>query len=177
MINGILTVDPGMNTGWAFWSGLATRPIEYGQITARHKGLTEDLAFLFQRFGELRKAEWNFQRVVIEYPGLWGSSAASMASAASGDLIKLAAVVGGYAAIAVRDWTAEITLISPYLWMKQMSKDAVKLRVQRATGIEERSSHVNDAIGIGLHLRNKLTVPNESRPFSTKPSPFKKEVI
>lgn len=165
---GILTVDPGMNTGWAFWSGFSVRPTEYGQVTVHHQNLSNDLTDLFRKFEALRKFNWRIQRVALEYPGAWAGSATSAASVFSGDLIKLAALVGGYAAIASRVWGAEVSLIPPHVWMKSMSKDAVKFRVQRATGIDVKSSHINDAIGIGLHLKNRLSVANESRPFVFK---------
>lgn len=156
----MLSIDPGMHTGWALWvDGTIT---DYGQITAKHKTLESDLLYLFQEFKSLLKIVLP-DSVFIEYPGVWGDSATSMASALSGDLIKLATTVGGFAALCA---PAKFHLIPPNHWKGQMSKEAVKIRVKRATGIEERSSHINDAIGIGLHILGRFQQRNATRPFS-----------
>ena len=158
----LLTVDPGMATGWAIWEGPNPRkPSIYGQIRVAHSNLETDLSELFKRFTEIQICE----RVCIEYPGIWQHSATSMVAAFSGDLIKLATIVGGFAAIAKRS-DAILTLLPPQRWKGQLSKDAIKMRVKRATGIDERSSHINDAIGIGLYLLGLLSVPNIGRPFT-----------
>lgn len=154
-----LTIDPGMHTGWALWidGGLA----EWGQITVKHKTLEADLRYAFSEFRDLVHG-LRPDQVFIEYPGVWGSSATSMASALSGDLIKLATMVGGFCSLC---YPARFHLIPPMHWKGQLNKEAVKLRVKRATQVDERSSHINDAIGIGLHIYGRFQQRNPVRPF------------
>ncbi len=157
-----LSVDPGMNTGWAHWSD--KHLVEYGQITAKHKTLSEDLVYLSEHFGQLL-LRLQPDKVYLEYPGFWGGSSTSMASLSSGDLVKLAAITGVYIGLAAA-YNALPVLITPQEWKGQMPKEGVKVRVQRALGVIERSSHMNDAIGIGLHVTGRFKVRNETRPFS-----------
>lgn len=158
----LLSIDPGMNTGWAFWD--SGRLVDYGVIKLKHQSLEVDLIHASMAYSTIFTT-WKPERVAIEYPGIWGGSTVSMASAFSGDLIKLAAMVGCYVSISME---ASIRLIPPNKWMGQLNKEAVAIRVTRATGLEIKSSHINDAIGIGLFLYNKLHVQNITKPFRTK---------
>lgn len=165
----LLTVDPGMSTGWALWDITTQGVVKYGQIRLDHVNLEADLTALFDRFRDINtsvnlRAGQSITRVCIEYPGMWQNSFTSHTSAASGDLVKLAAIVGGFAAIA-HEWQTGITLISPQRWKGQMSKEAVKARVERELGIQERSSHINDALGIGLFLFKRLNRITIVSPF------------
>lgn len=153
-----LTVDPGMNTGWALWGD--SNLLKYGQFMQKHLALEEDLKNLFNNFKNLIQ-ETKPHRVYLEYPGVWQNSYVSMAAVNSGDLLKLAAIVGGYASLS----NCSVHFISPNTWKGQLSKDAVKFRVNRSTGISEKSSHINDAIGIGLFIFKKLNQINQSKPF------------
>ncbi len=158
-----MSVDPGMNLGWAFWTDKTL--VEYDQILAKHTTLEKDLVFLFKEFEQVLYYKGPLDKVIIEYPGVWAGSQVSAAANASGDLIKLGAVVGGIAALCVA-MKAEVVFVNAGKWQGQLSKDAVKIRVRRALGIEERSSHINDAIGIGLWTQGRFKIANKSRPFS-----------
>lgn len=158
----LISVDPGMNLGWAYW--VEGDLIDYGQITAKHRTLAEDLFYLFHEFDDVA-LRLQPEKVLIEYPNVWEGSAVSAAAQASGDLLKLAAIVGGIGAISACHG-ADVAYVLPGKWKGQMGKDAVKMRVRRALGVEERSSHMNDAIGIGLWSFGKFKIANKSRPFS-----------
>lgn len=158
-----LTVDSGMNTGWAYW--VDGELINYGQVTIKHAQLASDISSMISKVRDVVLAYPDLDAAYLEYPHAWAGSATSEAASASGDLIKLGALVGVVATVIECYTSAKCSYILPYKWKGQLGKDAIKFRVARALGVDERSSHINDAIGIGLHVLGKLKIPNESKPF------------
>ncbi len=162
-MNSMMTIDPGMFCGWAYWED--GRLIEYDQITIKHKDLDKDLEDLFEQISRVFSSR-RPDRIIVEYPNMWANSATSAAASASGDLLKLAAMVGGIIACGHTSEARSVTTVLPVKWKGQLDKDAVKVRVKRALGIEEKSSHINDAIGIGLWALGNFKIENKSRPFA-----------
>lgn len=158
----MITIDPGMHTGWAYWEDGELK--DYSQTTIKHKDLIHDLGELLSAMTPII-ASYSPNRVIVEYPNMWAGSSVSAAASASGDLLKLAAMVGMIIAIAQTNG-AHVTTVLPAKWKGQLDKDAVKVRVKRALGVDERSSHINDAIGIGLWVLGRFKVENKSRPFA-----------
>lgn len=169
----MLTIDPGMNTGLALWNGDDLLAVH--QITVKHRNKAEDFQELGDQFREfLSEAGW-LDVVAIEYPGLWAGSAVSMASAASGDLMKLSVMVGVLLGSIYAEELctgAAILLPSPQDWKGQLPKEGVEMRVRRALGRSWSTTHMNDAVGIGLHILGKFTIQNSSiKAFANAPKP------
>lgn len=87
--------------------------------------------------------------VVIEYPEVWSASAKSMASATSGDLLKLASLIGCLGLTARRE--ADVLFITPARWKGQLSKEAVERRIKQVAKLDRLyyRNHVCDAVGMG----------------------------
>jgi Holliday junction resolvasome RuvABC endonuclease subunit len=158
----MISIDPGMHTGWAYWED--GELADYGQYSIKHDDLGKDLHALFQDISMLF-ARLKPDRILVEFPNMWAGSAVSAAASASGDLLKLAAMVGGIMALG-HEIGSTVSIVLPAKWKGQLDKDAVKVRVKRSLGIDEKSSHMNDAIGIGLWALGKFRIENKSRPFS-----------
>lgn len=170
----MLTIDPGMNTGLALWNGEDLLSVH--QITVKHTHNVEDFCVLAKEFEHFLWDECTcLHKVVIEYPGLWAGSAVSMAAASSGDLVKLATMVGillGVLRTVDHVGTPEILLPSPQGWKGQLPKEGVEMRVRRALGRSWSTTHMNDAVGIGLHILGKFTIQNSSiKAFANAPKP------
>jgi hypothetical protein len=175
----VLTVDTGDHTGWAFWRNVDVQePAHYGQITLPRKPTagkknamlgqlpplsanTEmQLAYMWDQFSKIPAKLMTLgmgrpKDVVLESLEHWGTDEASLAAIRSGKLFKLAYLIGGYANIA-QHWGAQVHLVKAREWKGQMDKDATKIRVRMAIGKEFGSTHVTDAIGMGLSLMGKL---------------------
>jgi len=92
--------------------------------------------------------------VVIEMPGLWGGNAVSYAASATGGLFKLAVLVGMLGNELIYD---ALVHPPPMRWKGQLSKEAVRKRLVRATGRKARwPDHVEDAVGMGISAQGRL---------------------
>lgn len=163
-LNNVLTVDCGDNTGWAFWrQGHDLRPTCHEQIALPKRAQKWDRStqfiFMWERFEELLNTlniEYGkVNDVILEGVEAWEHDKKSRASTFSGDIFKLAYLVGGYAKSAHK-YQADFHIIPARQWKGQMDKDATKERVSRVTGVYYRTSHITDAIGMGLSIMGVL---------------------
>lgn len=148
------TIDPGDNTGWAYWNG-TDKPIS-GSFTFPNgiKDRTEQISALAYTFHKLilvtLTSGKKIEEIVIEEVALWEGSLNSMTSAKRGTLFKLAYTVGAYIDRAGMN-NIPVKLVKPQSWKGQLDDEAVLLRVQLITGIECSNFHQSSAIGIGLN--------------------------
>lgn len=153
MIDKILTVDPGANTGWALWKRNISQPVAVGVFRAKGDDRIERLRDLLGRFDVVVR-EQDPERVVIEGVEFWGGSLQSVTAGKTGDLFQLAYTVGGFAGICLR-WGIPFEIIPARAWKGQMDKIAVHARIRMALG-RDYPEHTADAVGIGLSLRGEL---------------------
>lgn len=162
----VLFVDPGLGgTGWAFFPIVKTNatnapklPESSGVIHAQDKRTGErcwqscasEIVHAFS--GTL--AALRPDLIVLEYPELWSGSATSHASAASGDLFKLAFLTGQLAMAAWSVMAALPILITPAEWKGQLNKTIVLERLADY-GIKAKN-HEGDAIGMGIAAQGAL---------------------
>lgn len=158
----VLTVDTGDNTGWAYWTKRQIAPEVTGQITLpRRRGetITEQtqLQYMWTQFehGIPLQIIGKPKIVLLESLEHWSQDEASLAAIRSGKLFKLAYLIGGYASISQR-WGAELHFVKAREWKGQMTKIATELRVQKAINMKFKSSHITDAVGMGLSLMGIL---------------------
>lgn len=154
-----ITVDPGLGgTGYAVFNSEgpgAVPPADFGVLHARRGDWRARAHSLRRAFWAECQVHVPIQRIVIEFPELFASSAKSTASASKGNLFQLTYLVGLLGAVAA-DYTGEPPeLITPRQWKGQLPKEVVIRRMLRAYG-HEYSSHAADAVGIGLHLQGGL---------------------
>ena len=151
----ILTVDPGVNTGWAIFNNDPedVKPVAFGvlRITSiREVALRMKLAYEFRR----HTCRYAIDTMIIEGVRSWGSSSTSSAATASGDLFYLAHLIGNIEC-AFFSRVKDIRLPSVGEWKGQLPKEVVRKRVERITGISP-PEHACDAVGIGLWHKGKL---------------------
>ncbi len=162
----VLFVDPGiMGTGCAYWEKI---------IRSKKKKMADAPKVSFRLNPKDRKIPWQLRSdaicawfcgivdhlspkiIVIEFPELWSSSAASQASAGRGDLFKLTYLVGAFGEICRQVTNGRPVLISPAKWKGQLTKKAVHARIKRALGGTKYPEHIADAVGMGLAVQGKL---------------------
>jgi hypothetical protein len=172
ILDSVLFVDPGLGgTGWAFWSQLSTKPKKNHESHPASTGVLKipkgewegswiaHAAGVAASFAGLLAA-MRPQIVVLEQPGLWSGNATSHASAATGkegetgDLFKLAYLVGQLALLTKQCTGVLPILVQPYEWKGQLSKDLVFERLA-AMGIEAKD-HEADAVGMGMAAQGAL---------------------
>jgi len=150
-----MTVDVGMNTGWAYWDECESFPAPdiWGQYSVKpHKILEEDLTELAYQFDDNICALRSTPKIIIlEGVELWAGNLRSLTSASRGNLFKLSYIVGMYARNALH-YGSGFRIIPASQWKGQLKDPMVMKRVTNLTGIEFKKSeqHVCDAIGIGL---------------------------
>lgn len=151
-----ISVDPGVNTGYAFFENEELSVHGCFKIK-KLKGITKDkhdqLKELWNHFIPLVEA-LKPEIVYIECVELWEASVKSKTSAVRGDLFKLSYLIGGYCRIC-HERNISFVLVSP-LWKGQLSKDALKSRVEKMLGITFTNQHTVDAVGLGLNRLGKI---------------------
>ena len=153
-IHNFLAIDPGVNTGWAYWGEDDRLDPRYTGVFHAPKaemGLEQRLKEMYSQFQRL--VEWckplNF--VIIEGTEDWGT-AQSRVSSASGALQLLSYLVGGYAAL-----SPAFIIRMPREWKGGLNKKALELRIERALGNGVRfPEHTREAVGLGLSLLEVL---------------------
>lgn len=165
-VSRILTLDPGArDMGHAFWSVLkrgpkvkATMPDSMG--TSRlPRGVSWEEAVQHQCNAlEALILHHGVQNVVMEFAELWGKSARSQAAATTGNLFKLAFLVGGLYRTASDLVHASPVIVLPTEWKGQLSKTATKKRLLRALGIDglRATEHAIDAVAMGVRIQRRL---------------------
>jgi hypothetical protein len=157
-----LFVDPGIKgTGWAFFQSIApsTGPEAYGVLHGKGEEWVSRCHSLSQSFKRLLET-FNPKQTVIEFPGLW-LSGVSMASASSGDLFKLAYLVGNFGELVTRiPRNTQVplpVLIAPQKWKGQLPKEVVIRRILAIwPHLKDIKNHEADAVGMGLAAQGGL---------------------
>jgi len=153
----MLTVDPGLNTGWASWykdelldSGIIKKPSLAIEEYAGHR-----LTYYWSQFDTLLYKICP-KICIIESVTIYAGSAKSMASATKGNLTFLSILIGGY----VRDCARrglDFKLIEAREWKGTMSKAITEKRIKKVNpNLTITNNHVLDAIGIGYSHLGKL---------------------
>lgn len=151
---GLLTVDPGMHTGWAFWDGTLIPMVDAFHAPASIKRDEEKLIWMWKRF-EAYINGTKPSSVIIEGVEYWQGNFKSDVAARNQDLVKLAYLAGGYGQICARAEIPWSYLPAPK-WKGQLDKEATMLRVKRANGQTYVGTHRTDAVGIGLSFMGVL---------------------
>lgn len=155
----VLFVDPGLGgTGWAFFDTFTkSPPIDWGVLRRPEGDWTIRARDIARGFKSVVSDKIVYH-VVIEMPSMWSGSAQSHASTVSGDLFKLAFLVGSIAQwFACHRADLQLTLISPQEWKGQLPKELVIKRiVKRFPNLDMIANHEADAIGMGLACQGLL---------------------
>lgn len=153
----VVTIDPGVEMGWAVWSraNWATKcaPIETGVITRRAPqwgvAMRKAVRAMFKELDRF----WIIDSFV-EWPAFFESSK-GYASAKSESLVKLACAVGWIAGyLDIRDINNKFVSVGQ--WKGQLTKPAVERRIKGILGANACkgfTSHDWDAVGIGLYAQ------------------------
>jgi len=129
-----LTIDPGDNTAVCSWKNGA-----YVDIITFRNCLSELPCLLFS----------SFFSIIIENVNLWGGSSVSYASAASGDLFKLAMLIGALIQ-KFRSKGFSVYLVNPVKWKGQLNQTQLQNILLKKFHITVNNEHEVSAIGIGL---------------------------
>ena len=155
----ILTVDPGVSIGWALWKPGTKLPLRTGiaPATVSREGSyqTRSLAAVSYLQHALTY-DWRCIGLVwIEWPQFFGFNA----TAARGDLVKLAFSVGCLARMIDAFGGIRIHFVKVHEWKGQLSKATIQRRIRKILGdgvCKEFKDDIWDAVGIGLWTRNLL---------------------
>jgi len=152
-----LTVDGGWNTGLAFWTGTLhpeTKEIKLLPEIRRRNGQGKKLRYMWSNFENLlvkyEKEKLCLDSCIIEGIELWEGSLKSMTSAKRGDIFTLALLIGGYGRIC-HEYGLALKYILPSEWKGQLDDASVKYITHLINGEKYSSSHITDAVGIGLN--------------------------
>ena len=159
----LCAIDPGVHsTGWALMnlSDKSQQPLvrSSGVIREPNNRPWLDCAdAVSATLLKLLQDNW-VKRVAIEQPQIWTADSSSLASAARGDLFKLAVLVGdiiGHLRVGLQN-RVEIRLVTPNEWKGQLPKPVVMERVRTILGYNNPAcrlrDHETDAIAIGLYV-------------------------
>ena len=151
----MITVDPGVNTGWVYWLPNSYLPCGSGVLRCAPliKNKMEKLADMWHKF-HFVLIKYRPSIVVIEGVQLWASSLESVTSAKRGDSFFLSYIIGGYAHEAYKQ-SIEFVILTPNEWKGQQTKEAIDYKIN-ATLSNKYRDHESDAVGMGLALRGKI---------------------
>lgn len=157
MFENILTVDPGINTGYAYWKGDLQPITGYFNIVRgeKTKSFEKQCGFMWDRFEAVVKT---FKPVncYIESVEQWSGSLKSRTASIKGDLSKLSYLIGGYGHICTKNNVSWI-LISAKKWKGQLPNKILANRVEHINGQSYINEHVTCAVGIGLSRMGLLS--------------------
>lgn len=150
-----MTIDPGINLGWALFSGKKLK--EYGTISGKGKTWEEKVENVVGRL-----LCWTFMTTVfIEWP-----SFQSMEAQNTGSIIKLAYLIGrAEQAYRAADYRTKVVLIPVIVWKGQTPKIVTAERVKEWLSsnqpnfkLSKISNHAMDAIGLGKYIIEETNV-------------------
>lgn len=154
----IVTIDPGIHTGYAIFLPEKTQPVKIGQwnLLPKYKSLDAKLSIMQDKIIEF--IEDNFKLLscsccYIEGVSIYGNSVKSITSAVRGDLTWLSYLIGIY--YASFNGTATAKIISPN-WKGQLNYKQLATHVKAINGQEYKSEHILSAVGMGLFIMGKL---------------------
>lgn len=156
-----ITVDPGMNIGWALWDSSQrkelTSPIESGAVvptSGREWQQSVNWSHAMFKAELLRLVNaFHIELAIMEYPAFFEDATVV---AKEGNLVKLCCSAGMVMA-AFCELGIPLFFVEVRTWKGQMKKDAVENRIRkRLPDYKWKSSHEMDAVGIGLHAKGLL---------------------
>jgi hypothetical protein len=143
-----MTVDPGVNTGWCYVrrNSAPITGVFRGECHMNHSGQLNCLGIKFRQVIDAYRPKV----VIIEDSEFRPGSRKGQVSAASGALLLLSKIVGGYTML------ADIPVLMPaYVWKGNLPEEVVARRVYKATGKQYRE-HEQEAVGIHLALAGRF---------------------
>jgi len=149
-----LSIDPGKSTGWALWRSTTDVPTHTGVLHARGDDFewVRNAVGMFQDFWRRDLKGIEIHAATIEAITFWGVSGRSIASAARGDSINTAYLIGAmYHFLTERG--CKVDLVDVRKWKGQMTDQAVEAMIKRVIGTGEFKQHAREAVGIGLWAR------------------------
>lgn len=162
-LKNVMFVDPGiMGTGVAFFplvtpnAPIPHKPTQWTVFKSKQEPWdTKAIEITAQVAGFIAGAE--VRHVVLEFPGLFGSSSKSFASASSGDLFKLTYLIGCLGIISGQ-LTGNKPILTPVAqWKGQLPKEVVIARIKRVwSDLPEIPNHAADAVGMGLSAQGGM---------------------
>jgi len=138
-----LTVDPGLNTGVAYWDG--GRQPEWIKV---ERTTTSDLDELADKF-DLIFIRNEILKVTIENVSLWAGSLKSLTAVKSGALFTLARLIGRYEQVCA-NYDVATDLVDPRKWKGQLTNEALRGWIRDKIDLDIENEHVLCAVGIGL---------------------------
>lgn len=145
-----LTVDPGLGTGYAYWSG-TNCPMTGVFKIKREKGDTDEFTIHFALI-KFREVLDRFKPRIcyIEKMETWAASRKSMMSTLRGNLFLVQSIVAGYGTLC-DSAGIEYHFIKAREWKGQLPDEVVDLRIKRAIN-QEYPQHISSAVGMGLSI-------------------------
>lgn len=154
MLNRIITIDPGLNTGIAIWKG-DDLPITDEIICPSKIKLWKDrLQYMWNRF-DYRLHQHDVNMVYIEDTSYYEGNETSRQALKRGDLFHLNGLSHGYAALC-SNYGSDFDIIPSFQWKGQMSKLATAERIFQINGQRYSSDHITDAVGLGFGIQKRL---------------------
>ncbi len=157
----MISIDPGVEVGWALWDkkrwNKLVSPVRVGIIKPRISSGLEKFAnwqvrveSTMRQFTAILEGTNQIEEAIIEYPQFFGSDATGQASARKGDLVKLAIACGMIGGTAY-DRGIKIAWAAVKDWKGQLPKRIVENRIRELLGLGVTyKDHEWDAVGIGL---------------------------
>ena len=157
MLNSLLSIDPGLHLGYAYFPKKKLYPTHAGLIVPETKGkdFFVNLHTTITQYASILR-KFSPQVVTIEWPTVY-SSVVGRAAAGSGSIVKLAFTIGKLAQVA-EAYGSMFIPVPVVQWKGQLPKNTVIKRIQRILSVP-RLKKLNpkkdcwDAIGIGLYVR------------------------
>lgn len=165
-LNNVITVDPGWNTGIAYWTG------DYKPMTriivepSRRKIIKIEPIRLKYMFTNFRQIVGSLPQVpdecYIEGVEMWSGNVRSLTAAQRGNLFALAYIVGGYINVCQKACMS-VKLVYPrgnkakgqVMWKGQLNTEKLIKRIKRINGMTY-PEHVREAVGIGFSVMGIL---------------------
>lgn len=152
-----ISVDPGSGgTGIAVWSD-KDYPDRVCILQSKFKKWEDKVRDIGIQFKFLLNKEHHIKIVYIEDPHYF-DTAMGRAVAIKGDLGKLTFIVGFFGGICFGE-NFPFALIPVKMWKGQLPKEIVMQRIKEKLGnkiCRDYKSHVWDAVGIGLYIKNVM---------------------
>lgn len=157
----VLSVDPGIQFGWALWNSetwhVCEPPVMTGiQKTSGYQKAPWSIRLdaIIEGFRDLVETSGGIGALIIEWPAFF-DTAGGRTVASRGDLGKLHTVVGAIiGAFQQLDTGLQVAYAPVHDWKGQLPKEVVKTRIRKilpkGTTFEFKS-HIWDAVGIGLY--------------------------
>lgn len=131
-----MTIDPGINLGWALFSGKKLK--EYGTISGKGKTWDDKVQYVIDDL-----PHFPIEKLFIEWP-----SFQSMEAQNTGSIIKLAYLIGR---VQERlDTTTE--LIPVIVWKGNLPKEVTQERAEVFFQKKGFKSHAADAVALGQYV-------------------------